>query len=334
MAKDSNRRFDVSDATFKAKAEQYPQLQNLRELRATLSQTRHLGVAVGADGRNRCMLSPFRSKTGRSQPSNAKFIFGPHKWIRHLIKPEEGTALAYIDYQQQEFAIAGALSGDKAMQACYQSGDPYLEFAKMARAVPSDATRDSHKVQRQQFKTCALGVLFGLSGEGMARKLGLSPEGGRQLLRLHKIVFCEFWRWQESVIANALLNMEMRTVMGWRMYVPPRTDLRDRNKERTLANFPLQANGAEMLRVAVIKAHEMGVRVLAPVHDALLIEAAEDCIEAEVAKTQEVMADASGVILDGFCLGTDVEVIRWPDRFSDDRGAAVWNKIQTLLPPV
>ena len=57
-----------------------------------------------------------------------------------------------------------------------QSGDPYLEFAKMARAVPSDATRDSHKVQRQQFKTCALGVLFGLSG-------GAWPENLASLLR-------------------------------------------------------------------------------------------------------------------------------------------------------
>ena len=55
-------RFDLSDATFKSKTEQYPQLQNLRELRSTLSQTRNLGLTVGSDGRNRFL--PLSDKRG------------------------------------------------------------------------------------------------------------------------------------------------------------------------------------------------------------------------------------------------------------------------------
>ena len=325
-------RFDLSDATFRAKAEQYPQLSALRELRSTLSQTRNLGLTVGIDGRNRCMLSPFRSKTGRSQPSNQKFVFGPSKWVRHLIKPEEGTAVSYIDYSQQEWAIAGKLSECQAMMYCYLSDDPYIEFAKMAKAVPKTATKDSHPVQRQQFKVCSLGVLFGLTGEGMARKLGIPSEGGRQLLRLHKNVFPEFWKWQEQIIANALLNMEMQTVMGWKMYVPPRTNLRDRNKERTLANFPMQGNGSEMLRIAVILASEMGVKILAPIHDALLVESKLEDIDETVALTQKAMADASATILDGFRLRTDVEIVRYPDRYTDERGAEMWSYIMDQLP--
>ena len=325
-------RYELSDATFRAKAEQYPQLSELRELRSTLSQTRNLGLTVGIDGRNRCMLSPFRSKTGRSQPSNQKFIYGPAKWVRHLIKPEEGNAVAYVDYSQQEWAIAGKLSNCQAMMDCYLADDPYIEFARMAKAVPKNATKASHPVQRQQFKVCALGVLFGLTGEGMARKLGIPSEGGRQLLRLHKNVFPEFWKWQEQIIANALLSMEMQTVMGWKMYVPPRTNLRDRNKERTLANFPMQANGADMLRIAVINASEMGVRLLAPIHDALLIESTVEGIDYAVKRTQEAMADASMTVLDGFRLSTDVEIVRWPDRYTDERGSEMWSKIMKLLP--
>jgi DNA polymerase I-like protein with 3'-5' exonuclease and polymerase domains len=278
------------------------------------------------------MLSPFRSKTGRSQPSNQKFIYGPAKWVRHLIKPEEGNAVAYVDYSQQEWAIAGKLSNCQAMMDCYLADDPYIEFARMAKAVPKNATKASHPVQRQQFKVCALGVLFGLTGEGMARKLGIPSEGGRQLLRLHKNVFPEFWKWQEQIIANALLSMEMQTVMGWKMYVPPRTNLRDRNKERTLANFPMQANGADMLRIAVINASEMGVRLLAPIHDALLIESTVEGIDYAVKRTQEAMADASVTVLDGFRLSTDVEIVRWPDRYTDERGSEMWSKIMKLLP--
>ena len=325
-------RFDLSDQTFRAKAEQYPELTELRELRSTLSQTRNLGLTVGIDGRNRCMLSPFRSKTGRSQPSNQKFIFGPAKWVRNLIKPEEGKALAYVDYSQQEWGIAGKLSECQAMMECYNSQDPYIEFAKMAKAVPKNASKTSHPKQRNQFKTCALGVLFGLTGEGMARKLGIPAEGGRQLLRLHKNVFPEFWRWQEMTIANALLSMQMVTVMGWKMFVPARFDLRDKNKERTLSNFPMQANGSDMLRIAIINAVEDGIKVLAPVHDALLIEANSEDIPDAVKITEKAMSRASEMILDGFKLNTDAEIIRFPERYSDERGEEMWCKIIDLLP--
>ena len=91
-------------------------------------------LAVGADGRNRTILSAFRARTGRNQPSNTKFIFGPSAWLRGLIQPPTGSGVAYIDWAQQEFGIAAALSGDPLMMEAYRSGDPYLAFAKQAGA--------------------------------------------------------------------------------------------------------------------------------------------------------------------------------------------------------
>ena len=82
----------------------------LHELRATLANLRLTGLQVGADGRNRCLLSPFRAVTGRNQPSNAKFIFGPARWMRGLIQPPDGWGLAYVDFASQEIAAAAALS--------------------------------------------------------------------------------------------------------------------------------------------------------------------------------------------------------------------------------
>ena len=96
-------------------------------------------LAVGRDGRNRTILSAFESRTGRNQPSNTKYIFGPSVWLRGLITP--GHGVAYIDWSRPEFGIAAALLGDTAMQAAYASGHPYLEFVKQAGAVPADATR-------------------------------------------------------------------------------------------------------------------------------------------------------------------------------------------------
>ena len=94
----------------------YPKLAPLKELRHALGEMRLEEIAVGPDGRNRTMLSPFGARTGRNTPSNTRFIFGPAVWLRGLIKPKPGTALAYIDWSSQEVAIAAALSGDAGLR--------------------------------------------------------------------------------------------------------------------------------------------------------------------------------------------------------------------------
>ena len=91
-------KLDLKDDTFKEKAIQYPELENMRQLRSTLSKTRNLQLTVGTDGRNLCMLSPFSSKTGRNQRSNTSFISGPAQWVRFLLKPDKGKALVYVVY--------------------------------------------------------------------------------------------------------------------------------------------------------------------------------------------------------------------------------------------
>ena len=121
-------------------ARAYPAVAPLHELRHSLGKLKLNNLHVGADGRNRCMLSPFRSKTGRNQPYNAKFIFGPSRWLRGLIKPAPGYGIAYLDFGSKEIAIAAALSGDEAMIDAYTSGDPYMTFAKQAGLAPPEAT--------------------------------------------------------------------------------------------------------------------------------------------------------------------------------------------------
>ena len=125
-------RLDLSDDAFREMARGYPIIAPLRELRGALSEMRLSDLAVGRDGRNRAMLSAFRARTGRNQPSNTKFIFGPSVWLRGLIQPPLGCGIAYIDWQQQDFGIAAALSRDPLMMEAYRSGDPYLAFAARA----------------------------------------------------------------------------------------------------------------------------------------------------------------------------------------------------------
>ena len=147
---------------FKAMAQLHPELEPLRQLMKTLPVLNANKLAIGPDGRNRCMLSSFASKTGRNQPSNSKFVFGLPAWMRSLIQAEPGHGIAYIDWSQQEFGIAAALSGDTDMQQAYLTGDPYMGFARLAGAVPKDAMVESHPQEREIFKTVTLAVQYGM----------------------------------------------------------------------------------------------------------------------------------------------------------------------------
>jgi hypothetical protein len=152
----------------------YPPLAPLHELRATLAQMRDWKLAVGGDGRSRCLLSPFGAKSGRNTPSGSGFVFCLASWLRSLARPGPGMALAYLDYEQQEHGIAAALSGDENMMAAYRSGDPYLAFAIQAGAAPADATKATHGRVRDQFKACVLGIQYAMGANLLARRLTIS----------------------------------------------------------------------------------------------------------------------------------------------------------------
>jgi DNA polymerase I len=94
----------------------------------------------------------------------------------------------------------------------------------------------------------------------------------------------------------------------------------------------MQANGAEMLRLACCLATEGGVEVCAPVHDAVLICAPFDRLDADVARMRAALAEASRIVLGGFELGTDVSITRWPNRYMDGRGRVMWHRVNELLP--
>jgi DNA polymerase-1 len=146
------------------------------------------------------------------------------------------------------------------------------------------------------------------------------------LLRLLARTYPVFTDWQSKSVDVALLRGYMSTVFGWKLHVTNST------RPTALRNFPMQSHGAEMLRIACCLATERGVSVCAPVHDALLIEAPIDQIDAAVATARGAMTEAAAVVLGaGLKIETDVEIVYYPDRYSDPRGAVMWDRVMDLL---
>ena len=197
--KTESGRLQLDQDTFRDQAKAYPELAPLRELRHSLSELRIEKLAVGPDGRNRTMLSPFGASSGRNTPSANKFIFGPSVWLRGLIKPGPGRAVAYIDWSSQEVAIAAALSGDPSLIDAVTSGDPYLSFAVRARLAPEDATKASHRAVRDLCKACVLGTNYGMGARTLAFRTNTSVVEAEALLRLLGRTYPVFTEWQNNL---------------------------------------------------------------------------------------------------------------------------------------
>ncbi len=102
----------------------------------------------------------------------------------------------------------------------------------------------------------------------------------------------------------------------------------------TVQNWPIQSLGAEMLRVAIDMMQEQGIRVCAPVHDAVVIEAPLQELDETICAAKRLMRQASRAVLRGVIdCRVDAEVVRWPNRYMDDRPAAkeMWNRVMQLL---
>jgi DNA polymerase-1 len=317
--------------TFENMTRGWPELEDLRQLRHARDKMRRIKLAVGADGRNRTVLWPFKAKTSRTQPKASQWIFSPAVWLRSLIKPEPGRAVAYIDYSAMEFMLAAVLSASTTMVELYQSGDPYLEFAKRVGAVPPWATRKTHGKERELYKVMLLATQYGMQAETLAARLGTSLFAAHEMLNQHRGLCRTYWAWSDDWVAHALDTGIMRSPLGWTC----RTGITEFN-ERSIRNWPVQTIGGDCLRVACVWASRYGLELVAPVHDAVAIEAPIERIEADVALMREIMRRASRVVLNAevggpYELRTDAEIVRYPDRYHDKRGEKIWAEVLGLL---
>jgi DNA polymerase I len=151
------------------------------------------------------------------------------------------------------------------------------------------------------------------------------------MLDQHHGLCRQYWAWSDDWVACALDTGVMRTPFGWTC----RTGITEFN-ERSIRNWPIQALGAECLRIACIMATRHGIELCAPIHDALLIEAPIERIEADITLTREIMRRASRVVLNAEADGlhelrTDCTVVRYPGRYSDKRGLKIWDEVLARL---
>ena len=229
---------------------------------------------LGDDGRIRPHFNIYGSQSARSQPAATGFLPLKSHWLRAFIIPPKGKALCTIDYGSEEFLLAGLISEDMAMIKAYLSGDPYLAFAKLAGAVPHDATKKTHKAERDLFKSTVLGIGYHMGAEALAYKITqdtgvkCTQAKAELLVRQYQEAFPRYAEWAQDTVRKYKSKKSFAKLAlpcGWHMWG-------NNPNWRSVANFPIQGFGSSIMRKAVALAQDAGLSVIYTLHDALTIE--------------------------------------------------------------
>jgi DNA polymerase-1 len=306
-----------------------PGIEGLHALRDSLGVIVRARIPIGRDGRNRPSLFPFCTATGRN--AHAKSLYNAHAGMRSFMVFPADTIGVYLDWRTQEIAVAAALSGDAALKDAYINGDIYHALALIC-GLTNDPDRkrwkEANPTMRARMKALQLGINYGMGVPSLAKGLDRHPLVASAIIEKHQQAYPWFWQWRADMVQTAMLERRIKSVFGWPLNISTSPN------KRTLYNFPMQSNGAEMLRLAAWRMCEAGIVPCMLIHDGVLIEARN---EEEIAAAMEIMRAAGRDVCDGLEVGVDVDQrLENGARYADKRPVAkqMWGTIMAALQEV
>jgi DNA polymerase-1 len=284
------------------------------------------GFIVGPDGRARTGLNMFGTNTGRTNQSTSRYPFNTAKPMRNIVKPNDDCALISADWKGQEIAIAAYLSNDHKMISDYRTEDIYMTIAIKSGAAPKGAIKASHPVIRNNYKVVLLATLYGQGAKSLAAQLDISIDEAVKIQQDIKNRFCIYFEWIDSLVNRAMVRGYMSTKFGWRYWISKE----DKINPRSLFNFPIQAHGSEMLRLALIGLVKEDIEVNALIHDGIIVQCKSNKFHDTEKKVSQIMENASRLVMDGNVCPVDITPIK--SNFKQDKEEQIkFERMMTII---
>jgi len=235
-------------------------------------------------GRLHTSFNQTGAATGRLSSSNPNLQNIPIRTalgreIRAAFIPRPGWELLVADYSQIELRLLAHFSGDELLMEAFRNGeDIHTRTASEVLGVPPllvtpEARRDAKAVN--------FGIVYGISGFGLAAQLGISRAEAEKYIRNYFERYAGVRRFIDETIAEVRRTGVTRTLFGRERPIPE-IDSRNPNlrgfAERTAVNSPLQGTAADLIKLAMVRidaAIEAGgfrAVMLLQVHDELVFE--------------------------------------------------------------
>lgn len=219
--------------------------------------------------------------------------------IRRAFIAAEGHELLSVDYSQIELRLAAEAAGIKALIQAFLDGvDIHALTASQVFGIP---LKDLPPERRRAAKAINFGIIYGISGFGLAKQIGITPGEANEFIRQYLDRFHELRDWMEATKAFAREHGYVETLFGRRIHINGIKDkmpARRMGAERAAINAPLQGTAADIMKRAMIRIgpalQEAGLkaRLLLQVHDELVFEVPQAELEATSALVTQVMDSA------------------------------------------
>ena len=303
-----------------------PGIEGLHALRDSLGVVVRAKLPIGRDGRNRPSLFPFCTASGRN--AHAKSLFNAHASMRSFMVFPPDAIGVYLDWRTQEVGILAEKSGDCGLMDDYLSGDVYYGLAKLCdltHGCDLKRWKANHPDVRQRMKSLQLGINYGMGVPSLAKGLDRHPLIASGIIERHKRRYPRAWQYRRERVQAAMLDRCIETEFGWPLHISTSPN------ERTLFNFPMQGNGAEMLRLAAWRLCEADIVPSMLIHDGILLEVSD---KEKITQAIDMMRAAGRDVCRGFEIGVDIDQrLEGGDRYRDKRSVArkMWATMMETL---
>ena len=230
---------------------------------------------------------PIRSEAGRK--------------IREAFIAEEGNVLLSLDYSQIELRILAHIAKiDTLKQAFHEGQDIHALTASQMFNVPLE---NMDPMVRRQAKAINFGVIYGISGFGLARNLRIPRKEAQSFIDTYFERFPGIRTYMDETVSFAKENGYVETLFGRKIHT---SEINAKGPQagfakRAAINAPIQGTAADVIRRAMVQmpnaiAH-LPARMLLQVHDELIFEVNKDALTETTEAVRNIMEKASEPIV-------------------------------------
>ncbi|MDD3029666.1 MAG: DNA polymerase I [Alphaproteobacteria bacterium] len=224
--------------------------------------------------------------------------------IRRAFVAQKGCTLLSVDYSQIELRLAASVAGVEALiQAFHEGIDIHAHTASQVFGIP---LKDMTPERRRAAKAINFGIIYGISGFGLAKQIGTTPAEASAFIKDYLARFHELNDWMEATKDFARAHGYVETLFGRRVHVAEinaKNAVQRNFAERQAVNAPLQGTAADIIKRAMVRVGDalrtkgLGARLLLQVHDELIFEVPKAELDATIPCVRSVMENAPAPVV-------------------------------------
>ena len=284
------KQYSTDEETLQSIADSHPiipKILTFRSLRKLLSSYIEAlpDLVNKRTGKIHTTFNQFVTATGRLSSNNPNLQNIPIRDERGreirkaFVASDSEHILLSVDYSQIELRIMAHLSNDSNMLEAFRNGEDIhaATAAKIFHTMPNEVSKE----QRRQAKVANFGIIYGISGFGLAQRLQIPRGEAKLLIDGYFTAYPEVKAYIEKAIADASAQGYVETIFGRVRYL---RDIHSSNAavrgfaQRNAVNAPIQGSAADIIKLAMINIHkqleESGLRskMILQVHDELVFD--------------------------------------------------------------